>query len=461
MKHTGLLIVGAGPGGYETALLAAGKGLQVTLVEADQVGGTCLNRGCIPTKSLCRSAEILSELSVSHEFGVSGLSYSFDFASALQRKELVVGQLRQGVETLLANGNITLVRGRASFSGPGRVAVCAVAGKDGDVPAGEPVCEEYSADNIIIASGSVPAFLGVPGNDLPGVLDSTGLLSIGELPGSLCIIGGGVIGLEFASAFRSFGSEVTVLEYCREVLPRFDRDVAKRLRQALGRRGIDVRTQAEVTGIARDVSGGLSVSYMRKNVPESVTADKVLMSVGRRPAVEGLNLEAAGVAYSARGISVDDNMMTTCPGIYAVGDVNGRNMLAHAAVSQGRRALCHILGGQDGTDLSVVPSVVFTHPEAASVGLTADDCAAAGIGCTEVKSFFRSNGKAVTMGETDGLCKIVAEVPSGRILGCHLCGPGASGLIAEMALAVSARLTIDDVRRTIHAHPTLSEVFNN
>lgn len=477
MMKAELLIIGAGPGGYETAVLAAEKGLQVVIVESGEAGGTCLNRGCIPTKSFCRNAAMLEELRKAEDFGVIGLSYGFDFHRVTERKNAVVSRLRTGVETLLGHKNITLVRGKARFVAPKAVEVT-LNPHSGVVGVEIPFCrdpEVYEADNIIIATGSVPAFLPVPGCDLPGVVTSTEMLDMDEVPGRLCVIGGGVIGLELASVFRSFGSEVTILEFCPEILPRFDADVAKRLRQSLGKRGIDIITKAQVTGIAES-SGALSVRYLRKGKEESAEADKVLMAVGRRPNLHELGLDAAGIGYTPKGIVTDNDMLTNLPGVYAIGDVNGRMMLAHAATAQGRKALNHILGIADMTDLNVMPSAVFTIPEAASVGLTAEDCAAQGLECREYKSFFRSNGKAVCMGETDGFCKIVTSVKasgatdsacgadsvcavSETVVGCHLYGPHAADLIAEMTAVISCRASLEQFRSIIHAHPTLSEVL--
>lgn len=470
-----IIIIGAGPGGYETALLAANRGLEVVLVESGHVGGTCLNEGCIPTKSFCKNAEVIDGLKNVADFGIDGLSYRFDFTSVVKRKNSVVEQLRSGVEGLLSHKNITLVRGVASFKDPHTITVA-------PVEAGNPVVE-YTADYIIIATGSVSASLPVPGADLPGVLTSREMLDVDRVPEKLCVIGGGVIGLEFASVFRSFGSEVTVLEYCKEILPRFDTDLAKRLKQSLGRRGIQINTQAQVTGI--DVVPSDSylpeteeqhhsmyrVTYLRKGREESVVADKVLMAVGRRAEFAALNLEAAGVATTSRGVSVNDMMQTNIPHIYAIGDVNGLMMLAHAAIFQGIVALDHIMDIQNEIDLSVMPAVVFTSPEAASVGMTEDECKEKGIPVKCIKSFFRANGKAVAMGETDGFCKlVVAAAPvddvdtpfePGRLLGCHLYGPHVSDLIQEACAMITLKASADKFCSVIHAHPTLSEVLQD
>ena len=448
-----IIVIGAGPGGYETALLAAKRGVEVVLVESGHVGGTCLNEGCIPTKSFCRNAEVLDGLREAGSFGIAGLEYSFDFSSVVTRKNAVVEQLRVGVEGLLGHKLITLVRGKASFKDPHTVTV---------IQSGEEESpKEYTADYIIIATGSVSASLPIPGADLPGILTSKEILDIEEVPKRLCVIGGGVIGLEFASVFRSFGSEVTVLEYCKDILPRFDTDLAKRLKQSLGKRGIDINTQAQVTEVV--LSGTeYRVAYTRKGREESVVADKVLMAVGRKANVGSLNLSDIGVEFTPRGILVDEKtMQTSIPHIYAVGDINGKMMLAHAATFQGIVALDHILGVENHIDLNVMPAAVFTSPEAASVGMTEDECKEKGIPVRCLKSFFRANGKAVAMGETDGFCKVVASAESGRVLGCHLFGPHASDIVQEACALISRKASVEDFKDVIHTHPTLTEVLQS
>ena len=515
-----IIIIGAGPGGYETALLAAKRGVEVVLIEAGHVGGTCLNEGCIPTKTFCKNAEVLDGLKEAEVFGVTDLSYGFDFSSVALRKNAVVEQLRGGVEGLLGHKLITLVRGKAAFKDAHTVLVTHEIADSADIGLSGPSQEsgssqesgliktsEYTADYIIIATGSTSASLPVPGADLPGIMTSKEILDIQEVPKSLCIIGGGVIGLEFASIFRSFGSEVTVLEYCKDILPRFDTDLAKRLKQSLGKRGINIETQAQVTGIellpsepADSAESGeenrtevgeenrtesreqYAVSYTRKGKEETVIAEKVLMAVGRKANLKSLNLDDIGLEYTPRGIVADDRtMQTNIPHIYAVGDINGKMMLAHAATFQGIAALDHIMGVANEIDLSVMPAAVFTSPEAASVGMTEDECKDKGIPVKCLKSFFRANGKAVTMGETDGFCKVVVAAESksgsdigdsgsdddrpvyepGRILGCHMYGPHASDIIQEACALISRKVTVEQCQGIIHTHPTLTEVFQS
>ena len=527
-----ITIIGAGPGGYETAVEAAAKGIEVTLVSSGPVGGTCLNEGCIPTKALLRSAEVYETVKEAASFGVEAGECRLDFAAAMARKDAVVDQLRSGVEFLLKHKLITLLRGKASLcvgdaagtagtapgssvvgtalgsgvvgtapgsgvvgtalgssvlgTAPGSsVAGTAAGGEKAEDALGEDAGQageglraphrvrvaldeggevSVEADYVIIATGSVAATLPIPGANLPGVISSKEILEMEALPKSVCVIGAGVIGLEMASMLNSFGCEVSVLEYCPDILPRFDTDLAKRLKQSLSKRGISIETSAQVKSIEA-TQEGLVTSYVRKEKEASVTAEKVLMAVGRRPALGTLNFEEAGIAVTPKGVVVDAYMQTSVPGIYAIGDIAGGYMLAHTATAQGRRALNHILAGcplegpVDSIRLDIVPAAVFTRPEAATVGLTEDECKANGIPVKVLKSFFRASGKAVAMGETDGFCKIVASEPDGRILGCHLFGPHSSDIIQEVAALITMDATLKDLESIIHAHPTLSEVI--
>ena len=460
-----IIIIGAGPGGYETAVEAAKKGIEVTLVSEGPVGGTCLNEGCIPTKTLWKSASLLEEMRRAAEFGISAgtpgtdaadaaVAPSIDLEKAMERKEAVTAQLRAGIEFLLKNKLIRLVRGHASFKAAEKGVCVTVCGTEGE-------CEEICADKAIIASGSTPATLPVEGKDLPGVLNSSELLDIREIPRRLCIIGAGVIGLEFASIFRSFGSEVAVVEYCRDILPRFDTDLAKRLKQQLGKKGISIETSAAVQSITAVEDGSLRVNYLKKDKECSIEADKVLMAVGRRPRVDSLNLEAVGVEYGPKGIVTDGCMRTSNPDIYAIGDVRGKMMLAHVASFEGKRALNSILGedADDGIDFGIIPAAVFTLPEAATVGLSEDECKLAGRAVRCSKSQYRSNGKALSLGESEGWCKIVSDAESGEILGCHLFGAHASDLVHEIAALMKCHAGLNDLHSLIHAHPTLAEVL--
>lgn len=425
-----MLIIGAGPGGYETAVEAVKRGLEVTLITEGPLGGTCLNEGCIPTKTFCHYAELIEQNLK------AGLDCNPAFAAVAERKQAVVEQLRGGIDMLLKN--VQVVRGKAQFKDAKTVACNG---------------QEYTADKIIIATGSVSASLPIPGAE--SCITSKEILEFTEVPRSLCVIGGGVIGLEFASIFRSFGSEVTVLEYCPNILPRFDVDLAKRLKQSLSKRGINIEVHAQVTGVA-----GNTVTYIKKDKEFTVQADKILMAVGRRPNVEGLNLEDAGIDYTRKGITVNDRFETSVPGIFAVGDVTGGIMLAHAATYQGLRALNYICGQDDSIRFDLIPAAVFTMPEVATVGLTEEQCNEQELQVRCLKSFYRANGKAVSMDETDGYCKLIVS-DSGAILGAHLMGAHASDIIHEIAAVMNLNGTLEQLQCVIHAHPTLSEVLQS
>ena len=434
---TDLLILGAGPGGYHTAAYAARHGLTVTIVEKADVGGTCLNQGCIPTKAFCHDAEAIEAAR-----RVCGDDVQVDFAKIYERKCAVVDKLREDVETLMSQPGITLVRGSGVFTGNKTVLV------GGD---------EYTADNLIIATGSRPRALSVDGTELPGVLDSTGLLALDTLPGSLCIIGAGVIGLEFASVFRGFGCEVTVVEYMKECLPPYDSDISRRVRKAMEKRGVRFVMQAGVAGIVQ-AEGKLQVNYVCKGKPGAAIADKVLVATGREANISGIGLETVGVVTDKGCIVVDDNMQTNVSGIYAVGDVNGRCMLAHAAIMQGMRCVNHILGRADNIRLDLMPSAVFTNPEAAAVGLTESQCKDAGMEYAVRKTPYRANGRAVADEADGGLLKLITG-NDGLIVGCHVCGSHAADIVQEVTAIMSMGCTLDRLHDITHIHPTIAELL--
>lgn len=446
---TDLIIIGSGPGGYRAALHAAQHGLQVVVVEKDEVGGTCLNCGCIPTKTLCRHAEIIDTLSQADVFGLQNLSYNFDFSKVVERKNAVVAQLRSGVEQLMQSPGITLVRGRASFRDAHTIVV------------GE---EEYTARNIIIATGSHSKMPPIEGLGLNGVLTSTELLNLPTVPRRLCIIGAGVIGMEFASVFSSFGSEVTVVEFLKEALPVMDSDIAKRLRQTIARRGVDFHMQSAVKQIeevlSEDGSRHLRVIFEKKGKTLSADADVVLVATGRAANLEGLGLDAIGVETSRQGIVVDSNFQTNIDGIYAIGDVNGRCMLAHAATMQGIHVVNRLLGEPDNMRLDIMPSAVFTHPEAAAVGKSEDDCKREAIAYTCRKGHYRANGKALAMNETEGMVKLLLDEKQ-HIIGCHAFGAHAADMVQEVATLMNHHATAKQLADIVHIHPTLSEILHD
>ena len=413
MNKTDLIVIGAGPGGYRAAEYAAKQGLKVVVFEGDNVGGTCLNVGCIPTKTYVHSAS---------------------FAEARERMAQVVPQLRAGVEGILSHPNITLVREKAQLVDAHTVG-------------------DYTADNIIIATGSETKWLPIAGSDDPRVIDSTGLLNLDTLPKRLTIIGAGVIGMEFASVFHRFGSEVTVIEYLKECLPALDSDIAKRLRKYLERPRVGDGTSGMKQGI----------TFKMKTAVENIAdidADVILMATGRKPRTEGMNLEVLGVTLTPQGaIPVDENFRVG-DGIYAIGDVNGRQMLAHAAEMQAVRAVNHILGRADAIRFDIMPAAIFTEPEAACVGPTEDQLKERVIPYVCKKAFWRANGKALAMGETEGMLKLFAT-PEGEIMGCHAYGAHAADIVQEVSVLMCKQTFLYELADMVHIHPTLSEILKN
>lgn len=431
MRHTDVIVIGGGPGGYETAAELAASGRKVILIERDLLGGTCLNRGCIPTKCLCASASAVMSVRSAAEFGIEAELIKADYNRAVERSASVIDRLREGVAATLRD--VEVITGEASLL-PGRI----VRVND----------ETLTADRIIIATGSRPASLDIPGASL--AVDSDRFLAMTEMPQRIVIIGGGVIGLEFASVLAAFGREVTVIEYCKEILPAFDAEIAKRLRSMLTRRGIRFMTSTAVKAI----EPGFSVICEGRKGRQTVECDLAVMAVGRK-AVVPKGCAEAGIETDARGFIITDDMMeTSVAGIYAVGDVNGRCMLAHAASAQGRRAI-----GSD-VNLDVMPSAVFTIPEAAMIGLSEDEAKARDHDVMVGKASFAANGKALAAGESDGTVKMVFDRHSGFILGCHIIGPHASDLIAEVAGLMFGMTTREELAdELVHGHPTLSEIL--
>lgn len=420
MTTTDLIIIGAGPGGYRAAEYAAKQGLKVVIYEAGEVGGTCLNVGCIPTKTYAHSAT---------------------FAEARERMAAVVPQLRAGVESILSHPNITLVKEACKFIDANCV-------------------NEFTAPHIIIATGSETKWLPIEGAQTdPRVVDSTGLLQLEQLPKRLAIIGAGVIGMEFASVFRRFGSEVTVIEYLKECLPALDSDLAKRLRKQMEKEGITFHMQCAV----KQIADGEVFFEDKKGNTQSVEADIILMATGRKPRTEGLGLEHLGITLAPNGaIPTDDNFRAGREArVFAIGDVNGRQMLAHAAEMQAVRAVNQILGKKDNIRFDIMPAAIFTSPEAACVGPTEDQLKEQDIAYECKKSFWRANGKALAMGETEGMLKLLVAAEGGLILGCHAYGAHAADIVQEVSVLMCKSTTLSELADMVHIHPTLSEILKS
>ncbi len=438
-----LVVIGGGPGGYVAALRAAQIGMQVTLVEKDSLGGTCLNRGCIPTKAYYQSAQMLRSLGQLNKFGISVTENGFDFQTTWERKEQIVRQLVQGIAGLLTANGVEVIAGEATLTSPQQVRV-------GD--------QTIETKRILIATGSKCSHLPIPGADLPNVVNSDQLLEQQTVPQRLTIIGGGVIGLEFASIFQTFGSQVTVLEYMPDLLSGVDKEISKRLRIFLKRQGIDIITGARVESIS-DEDSQLRVTAATAKGTITAEADTVLIATGRRPYTANLNLEAIGVTTTPQGFIVTNaDFQTNVPSIYAIGDVIGGAMLAHVASEEGRVAVERMAGLDSQVAYHAIPAVVFTSPEVATVGLSEESAKEQGLDYRVGKFQFAANSKAVAMGETDGLVKVLAA-PDGTVIGAHIVGPHAADLIAAAGLAVKERLTVEQVTTAIHAHPTLSEAW--
>ena len=442
MNKSDLIIIGSGPGGYRAAEYAAKNGLQVVIIESAQAGGTCLNCGCIPTKAFCHDAELAE------------IRQSFDFQKVVERKQQIVEQLRSGVESLMQQPGITFVHGHGHFLDANTVEVVSTVDE-------ETVVQQFQAKNIIIATGSRTKILPIEGITGPNCVTSTELLDIQEVPKRLCIIGAGVIGMEFASVFASFGSEVTVVEYLKECLPALDSDIAKRLRKQLEKRGVKFYLGAGVKQV-----DGQVVTFERKGKEESVEADVILVATGRTPNIENLNLDRAGIEYDRLGIKVNPDTFEVVQQagdecrVFAIGDVNGRQLLAHAATMQGIRVVNTILGRNDKIRLDIMPAAVFTSPEAASVGPTEDQLKDEGREYTCHKGYYRANGKALAIEATEGIAKLFTDSDD-RIIGCHILGAHAADLVQEIAALMNRDTTLAQLRDIVHIHPTLSEILQD
>ncbi|MCD5401841.1 dihydrolipoyl dehydrogenase [candidate division NPL-UPA2 bacterium] len=438
-----LIVIGAGPGGYVAAIRAAQLGSEVTVVEKSELGGTCLNAGCIPTKTLLASVEVLSLIREATKFGINVGEAAPDLAQMMSRKEKIVGQLRKGIEYLFQSRKIVLVRGSGKILGPGQVEVI----KD------EGSREELSADKIIIATGSESARPDLFPFEGEKIITSKEALSLEKIPGSLLIVGAGAIGVEFACIFAVLGTEITIVERLPQVLPTEDAEIARELEKQLKRKGIKIYAGTKIEAVA----SRQSLVHSLLSSGETIKTEKVLVAVGRKLNSDNLGLEEAGIKTEEGRIVVNERLETNLAGIYAVGDVVGGALLAHKASTEGMVAAENASGQDSAMDYRAVPSCIFTRPEVASVGLTEQMAREAGHEVRMGKFPFRALGKAQAVGQVEGMIKIVADAESDEILGIHIIGPQATDLIAEGVLAMKAEVTAEELGRTIHAHPTLSE----
>ncbi len=445
MTEFDIAVIGGGPGGYVAAIRAAQKGACVCLVERDRVGGTCLNRGCIPTKALFSTAHLLKRMQNADQHGISAEGLQLDYARTAERKDEVVHKLVTGVEQLLKGNGVEVFRGQASLEGEGKIRIRR-----------EGVTGHIRAKKIILATGSTAARPKALPIDGKNVLTSTEILAIKELPASLLVIGGGYIGCEFASILSALGSEVTIVEQLPEILAKSDRNAVREVEKALKEQGVSIRTGTSVKKL--EVKEGSVTAHLSGG--EELTTEKVLVSVGRVPHTKELGLEEAGVELDENGaIKVDEGMRTSREGIFAIGDVTNIIQLAHVASYQGDIAVTNALGGDAKADYRVVPSTIFTLPEIAQVGFTEQECKERDIAAVTGRFSYQASSKALCDGEPRGLVKIVSEKDGGKILGATIVGEEASNLIAEVAAAMQKEMTAADLGELIHSHPTLPEMI--
>ena len=446
MSDYQLLIIGAGPGGYVAALHAAKRGLKTAVIENREVGGTCLNRGCIPTKTLLHSSEIVAGINGGGKFGVGAERVHFDMSAIFARKREVSAKLSGGIEGMFRAAKVDLLRGTGTVTGSGTVKFV---GEEGE--------KVITAERILLATGSVPARPPIPGLDLPGVLTSDELLEgCDHLYDSLVIIGGGVIGVEFATFYADLGCKVTIIEGLDRLLPNMDRELGQNLSMILKKHGVDVYTNSLVANVEQD-GDALKVNFTNKDKALSVSGEAVLCAIGRRPYTEGLFADGVGVEMNGRSIRVDENYETSLPGVYAIGDVSSKIQLAHVASAQGTDCVERMVGGKGMTDLSAVPSCIYCVPEIACVGITADEAKAAGREVVSGKYVMFSNGKTVIRDGDRAFMKVVADKATHVIVGAQFMCEHATDMISEMATAIVNGLTVEQMLKVLRPHPTFEE----
>lgn len=441
-----LIIIGAGPGGYEAALEAADKGMKVALIEKDKLGGTCLNRGCVPTKTLMHTADIARELKDAAKFGVNVSDYAVDAAKMQERKTEVLDTLRSGIAAMMKKGKVDVIEGIGVIEGTGKVRV------------GDDVLE---AKNIMIATGSKTFVPPIEGIDTPGVVTSDVLLDKADgIYEHLVIVGGGVIGMEFASLYAALGTKVTIIEALERVLAPLDKEISQNVKMIGKKRGMDIHAKAMVEKFEPAADGKIITYYREKDELQSVESDGVLVCIGRRACTDGLFADGVEVEMNRDKIVVNDKYETSIPGVYAIGDVIGGIQLAHTATAEGRNAVAIMNGEEPTINMNVVPSCVYTNPEIATVGITADEAKAAGQAVITKKFIMSANGKSVLSDQERGFIKVVADAESRKILGAQMMCARATDMIGEFAIAISNELTLDDIADTIHPHPTFVEGIN-
>ena len=463
-----LVVIGAGPGGYEAAVEGVQKGMKVALVENRELGGTCLNRGCIPAKTILHTAELYHELQSGPSIGLTAREPVIDMEMVQKRKDEVLEQLRKGIASLMKTNRISVFYGTGTILDREHVKVALSGEKTGEKAEEQPDGQKQDqvvleTGHILIATGSVPACPPIPGSSLPGVVTSDGLLDKKDLFEHLIIIGGGVIGMEFASVYSSLGHGVTVIEALDRILPTRDKEIAQNLKMIMKKRNVDIHTGAKVEEILRTEDGaGLICRYVEKDKPCEARADGILIAAGRRAYTGGLitdesSQEVKDMAMERGRIVTDETYETSVPGIYAIGDVTGGIQLAHAATAQGRNAVAHMAGENMVIRTDIVPSCVYTNPEIGCVGISADEAKARGIEAVTKKYIMSANGKSILSQQERGFIKVVADSDSHRILGAQMMCARATDMISQFAVAIANELTLEDMAKVIFPHPTFSE----
>ena len=444
-KSYDVIIIGGGPGGYVSAIRAAQLGLKAAVMEKEHLGGTCLNIGCIPTKTLFQSAEVANTVNESAKYGINSTLNSVDFGAVMKRKDQVVHQLVSGVGYLLKKNKVDVIMGEAKILSPKMVK---------DVKSGE----TYETKNVLVATGSSNAVPPIPGLKGERVIDSTALLALTEMPKSMAIIGGGVIGCEFASILNAFGCEITVVEMLPQLLGNMDASLAKATADQFAAEGIRVELGARVKEVS-DKGGNKLVTFEKDGKDGTVEAEYVLVSTGRKANSAGLGLEELGVELVKGFIKVDSHMRSNVSGIYACGDITGEGMLAHTASEGGVIAVENMAGIDRELDLKAVPKVVFVNKEIASVGLTEAEAKAAGYEVLSGRFSLVGNGKSLAMGKNEGFVKVVADKDTHAILGMHMEGPSASELVTVGTQLIASEMLLEDVEWTIYPHPAVAEAI--
>ncbi|HBF5456371.1 TPA: dihydrolipoyl dehydrogenase [Clostridioides difficile] len=446
--NTDLIVIGGGPGGYVAAIRGAQLGLNVVIVEKNELGGTCLNTGCIPTKALFKDAQVLNYFNHAEEYGIKVDKYGLDLEKVQKRKKKIIKTLTSGVKGLLKANKVIIEKGEAKLISKDSVEIKLCDGSK----------KTIKGKNILIASGSKSSKPPIKGADLGGVITSKEALEMTTLPKKIVIVGGGVIGIEFAGILNEFGSDVIIVEFLDSIIPMVDKEVASRLTKLLSKRGIKIIVSSKVEEIYK-TDEELIVEISKNGEITKLDCTNVLISTGRELDIEGLNLEGLGIRYDKKGIEVDENYCTSMPGVYAIGDVIGGVMLAHVASEEGKVAVERMVGEKTSVDYNLVPNSIFTFPEVSTVGLSEEEVKDKNLDYIVSKFQFSGNGKALTMNDSEGMVKIIASKDKTTIYGVHIIGPNASDLIHEAVVAMKAMLTVEEVASIMHGHPTLSEAF--